>query len=741
MDARGENTVGGTAAWSAAGERAVKHGNEERARRERDGATDLDGLIERVERADASEVGRVLRESIFKPGPPAYTSVIKACGKLGQWRKALEAYRLMTALHGAKPNTITCSALINVLGRSKQCDKAFEIYEEMKQRKIPANIFTYSALLSACAKTRQYQRGMDVFNDLVENHREIEVDRITYSAAINCCVQGRRADKAIEIFNQMTAAGIKGNTVTYNAVLSACERSGDGTQAVEMFERMRAEKVAVDRTTFHAVIGALDRARDLPRAIEYYRMMKSCNLRPDAATVSNMLLACANAKDPNAAIKIYKEAQIKYDLQCTPGMFNALISALYKGKRYDMIYEQLYDSISQSALSVSTYVHLMMACERFGNFDKSLEIFEEFKKHSPSSVDPFVWTRAFFACGRFAVDDPVWKNGSIPGYSSPTLDRARSVVRGLWAEYKFKLIQLKGSTAEPLSENAEAPMGASETNGYEKCVRDETSELTIHFGDIHFGAEPMPAAPSTLSDASEDYAQLMNAYRSAAAAAARCSDPDTVLDILIFCEANFMPRDSVLLGAYVAALALNGDRMGANAKFLEMIALGLHPGVAVYAALARAAARAGDANTALTLAEDVSLMVGNTAGDADVIEAVVAACEAGGDWSRGANLFALWAKNGVEGASEELDRAVAASAGHDPGPTRRKNYARSYRMPPASKPTTLTAKVEPFVPRQSRSSDDRSRTTSISDGDGASPPVADVPDQRSPRETNERSGD
>ena len=89
-----------------------------------------------------------------------------------------------------------------------------------------------------------------------------------------------------------------------------------------------------------------------------------------------MLSACANAKDPVAAIKIYKEAQAKYDIASTPGMFNALITALHKGKRHDLVYEQLYDSMSQSALSVSTYVHLMMACERFQNWAKSFEIFE-----------------------------------------------------------------------------------------------------------------------------------------------------------------------------------------------------------------------------------------------------------------------------------------------------------------------------------------------------------------------------
>ena len=119
----------------------------------------MENLIARIEETDVSELENLLRESSFRPEAPAYTSLIKACGAKGQWQKALEVYRLMTPVHGAKPNTITCSALINSLGKSKQCAEAFAIFDEMTELNIPANIFTYSALLSACAKAKQDKSG------------------------------------------------------------------------------------------------------------------------------------------------------------------------------------------------------------------------------------------------------------------------------------------------------------------------------------------------------------------------------------------------------------------------------------------------------------------------------------------------------------------------------------------------------------------------------------------------------
>lgn len=705
------------------GDREQRNLNEHHARREqqrarhdgavngagggkRGGARDLEDLIARVEDAeDAAAVERVLRQSVFKPGAPAYTTVIKACGKASQWEKALKAYEMMTKLHGAKPNTITFSALINALGKAKQCDRAFQIFGEMNDRGIEPNIFTYSALLGACARAKQYQRAMDIFQDLIENHRDVEVDRITYGAAIQCCVQGRRADKAIEIFERMLASGIKGNIITYNAVLMACEKSGDSDGAQEMFERMSAEQVPMDRATFHAMIGACDRARQLSKVMDYYHMMPERGVTPDAGTVSNVLMACSNAKDPLTAIKVYNDARAKFDVHRTPGMFNNLIGALHRGKRYDLVYEQLFhDSMTQSALSVSTYVHLMMACERFGNWEKSFQLFEEFKRHSPSSVDSYVWTRVFYACGRFESDDPVWKNGAIPGYTSPTLQRAQATMRALWAEYKSKLSvfkEISAVAARVSRAGSNHPSAQSDVDASLALASAKHSEL----------AQTHEAAPAAESAVEQEFVQLINAYRSAAAAAARCSDPSTVLDILRTCEYDGIPQDSVIYGAFVAALALNGDRVGANEKFREMFTLGLQPGVAVYAALARAAARAGDANTALSLAEDVRSMVGSSVGDGAIIDAVVAACEAGGDWTRGASLFTMWAANGVQGANDELRRAIAASSGLDPGPTRRGTsvYNAFRREPPAesqgvaaprdAKTTTLTAKVQPFVPR------------------------------------------
>lgn len=603
---------------------------------------DLNGLVERIVEANVRDIEHVLRESTFKPGPPAYTSVIKACGKVGQWQKALEVYRLMSVVHGAKPNTITCSALINTLGRSKQCDMAFELFEESQREGIEPNIFTYSALLSACAKAKQYERAMSVFEDLVLNHSEIEVDRITYSAAISACVQGRNVDRAFQIFEDMTSRGIKGNTITYNALLNACEKCGDSHRAIETFNRMRLEKVPYDRASFHMLIGALDRARKISKVIDYYNMMRPYGINPDAATVSTVLNACANAKDGLQALKVYNEALPFHGVTTTPGMFNSLISALYRGRRYDLIYEKLKKNPSISGLSLSTYTQLITACERFGDWMKAFELVDGFKAHYQQSVDPHIWSQAFFACGRFEEDDPYLRNGMIPGYTSSTLQFARSKLSELWTEYKTRV----------------------RVSAYSAITWESSSIPSRQIED-----QPVSTGASKPQLPTEIAMEISSVFKYAASAAARCSDPELASEILKECDTIGLPRDPSMYGALVSAWALSGDRFTANETLKEMVQLNLRPGVSTFAALALASSRAGDADTALSLAEDVASVVGPQRCDVNIVDAVVAACEAGGNWRRGTALLLLWTKNGVPGASEQLRRAMAAANGADPGPT------------------------------------------------------------------------
>ena len=147
-------------------------------------AKDLDTLIACVDLAvpGTGEVKRALKDSIFKPLAPAYTTLIKWIGKSNNCQKALEVFECMGSVHGLEPNTYTCSALLHALGRHRMSEQAWKVYEMMKEKNIECNIYTYTALITAFQKTQEQDKVDQVYSDLKESG--IEIDSITYAAML-----------------------------------------------------------------------------------------------------------------------------------------------------------------------------------------------------------------------------------------------------------------------------------------------------------------------------------------------------------------------------------------------------------------------------------------------------------------------------------------------------------------------------------------------------------------------------
>ena len=253
------------------------------------------------------DVALILKHSVFRPGAPAFTTLIKSCGRAGAWEKACELYDAMKQ-RGVPANTITCSALINALGKSRQWERAIDVFTEMKQNGVEANIFTYSALISACAKGKRLDKALEMFEECVD--AGVAPDAITYGAVISACEKGKRVDKALEIFDQMKnpkSEHTECNVITYNSLLGACERAGRHGDTMRVFAAMRNEGVRPDKVTFAAVIGATAGLGEFKKALDVFRNMTRDRVEPDVTTAAAALVACAGggfAEDANA---IYKE--------------------------------------------------------------------------------------------------------------------------------------------------------------------------------------------------------------------------------------------------------------------------------------------------------------------------------------------------------------------------------------------------------------------------------------------------
>lgn len=79
-----------------------------------------------------------------QPFDKTYATVIKACGKLGLWEKALE---LKNQITGRMPSRIVYNNLLMTLGSCNQLAPALEVKAEMEAFGVGLDGYSYFALL------------------------------------------------------------------------------------------------------------------------------------------------------------------------------------------------------------------------------------------------------------------------------------------------------------------------------------------------------------------------------------------------------------------------------------------------------------------------------------------------------------------------------------------------------------------------------------------------------------------
>ncbi|KAK3270467.1 hypothetical protein CYMTET_21138 [Cymbomonas tetramitiformis] len=167
-----------------------------------------------------------------------FNSLIKACGKGGQWEKALEVFAGMKEA-GVKPNGITygrLTRLISVCTLDGQWEKALEVFAGMKEAGVEPNVTTYNSLISACGKGEQWEKALEVFAGMKE--AGVEPNVITYSKFINVCETGGQWEQALEVFAGMKKSGVKPNVSTFNRLLNVLWVDGQFANAINVAENM-----------------------------------------------------------------------------------------------------------------------------------------------------------------------------------------------------------------------------------------------------------------------------------------------------------------------------------------------------------------------------------------------------------------------------------------------------------------------------------------------------------------------
>lgn len=243
----------------------------------------------------------------------------------------------------------------------------------------------FNALISACGESGAVARAFDVLSEMTAESSEskgckpILPDHVTVGALMKTCIQAGQADRAREVYKMLQEYSIKGTPEVYTIALRSCSLTGDLGFALKIYEDMNKIGVQPDEMFLSALVDVAGHARRADAAFEIIKDVRAKGFHVGIMAYSSCMGACCNAKDWKKALQLFEEIKAIKLIPTVP-MMNALITSLCDGDQVLKSAEVL-NEIKELGVRPNeiTYSVLCVACERNGEAQLALDLFEQLK--------------------------------------------------------------------------------------------------------------------------------------------------------------------------------------------------------------------------------------------------------------------------------------------------------------------------------------------------------------------------
>ena len=244
-----------------------------------------------------------------------YNSLLMAMSKSGE---SVQAKNLLQRLkrESIQPNTISYNSVIAACANPRNWKDALIVFDQcLREPGVPADIYTYTNAIRACAKGGKADRALALLQ--VAEDTQLPVDAYCYTAAIEACAKVKLWKKALQLLEKMELKGIAPSEVTYSVTITACGNGGNWQKALELLDLMTEKNMKINIITYNAAIAALSKAaktgrgqygdRELWRtSLELLDRMKRDGIEPDGFSFSSAISSCGAYGKWEEALELFQ---------------------------------------------------------------------------------------------------------------------------------------------------------------------------------------------------------------------------------------------------------------------------------------------------------------------------------------------------------------------------------------------------------------------------------------------------
>ncbi|KAG6751055.1 hypothetical protein POTOM_045572 [Populus tomentosa] len=308
---------------------------------------------------------------------------------------------------GLRMTGYTYKCLVQAYLRSRNTEKGFGVYLEMKKKGHMLDIFAYNMLLDALVKDSEVDHAYKVFEDMKRKH--CEPDEYTYTIMIRMTGKIGKPDESLELFEEMLNKGYSPNLIAYNTMIQALANARMVDKAILLFLKMVEKECRPSEFTYSVILHLLATERKLHKldevvevskkymsrsiyaylvrtlkklghASEAHRLfcnMWNCHERGDRDACVSMLECLCSAGKTTEAIDLLGKIHEK-GVSVDTVMYNTVFNALGKLKQISPLHD-LYEKMKQDGPLPDTFTYniLISSFGRAGKVDEAIKIFEE----------------------------------------------------------------------------------------------------------------------------------------------------------------------------------------------------------------------------------------------------------------------------------------------------------------------------------------------------------------------------
>ncbi|ESQ40566.1 hypothetical protein EUTSA_v10012543mg [Eutrema salsugineum] len=158
--------------------------------------------------------------------------------------------------------------------RQNDVSKALEQLEVLKKSGIIPRVSTYTEIMQHLFKMKQFQKGCNLFREMIENG--IEPDNVAITAVVAGHLGQNQVAEAWKVFSSMEEKGIKPTWKSYSIFVKELCRSAKYDEIVKLLNQMHASKITIRDNMFSWVISCMEKNGEKEKIEQIKEIQKKC---------------------------------------------------------------------------------------------------------------------------------------------------------------------------------------------------------------------------------------------------------------------------------------------------------------------------------------------------------------------------------------------------------------------------------------------------------------------------------